>query len=154
MPRTFGQALVDGDENSTQLVMRSVKNTERACCKHGAQPDAQLASTVKGYSCPFGLVMRSAADEIRVDHPLRWFAVLFRWYCATIVSQVFKNPTSQAVVDIEAEHPGDFSKIAHLVRGDNYRQSFQETGDPDSSIWSAGVCMGEWVAIAYTPSRE
>ena len=37
---------------------------------------------------------------------------------------------------------GDFSKIAHLVKGDNYRKSFHETGDPDSSVWSAGVCMG------------
>ena len=52
------QALVDGDENSTQLVMRSLRNTER----------------------------------------------------------VYKNETSDAVVKIEAETPGDISKIIHLVR--------------------------------------
>lgn len=54
------QALVDGDENSTQLVMRTLKNTER----------------------------------------------------------VYKNRTSDEVLRIEAEHPGEIEKIIHLVRGD------------------------------------
>jgi len=78
------QALVDGDENQTELVMRSLKNTER----------------------------------------------------------VFKNKTSALVRATEAEHPGDISKIIHLVRGENYRESFQETGDVESSVWSAGTVMG------------
>ena len=30
----------------------------------------------------------------------------------------------------------------HLVKGDNYKASFQETGDPSSSVWSAGTVMG------------
>ena len=46
------------------------------------------------------------------------------------------------VAEIEKQHPGDFKKIAHLVKGDNYRKSFQETGDADSSVWSAGIVMG------------
>ena len=54
------QALVDGDENSTQLVMRTLKNTER----------------------------------------------------------VYKNRTSDEVLRIEAEHPGQIEKIIHLVKGD------------------------------------
>jgi NAD(P)H-dependent flavin oxidoreductase YrpB (nitropropane dioxygenase family) len=54
------QALVDGDENSTQLVMRTLRNTER----------------------------------------------------------VYKNRTSDEVLRIEAEHPGEIDKIIHLVRGD------------------------------------
>ncbi|KAK3279568.1 hypothetical protein CYMTET_12552 [Cymbomonas tetramitiformis] len=78
------QALVDGDENSTTLVMRSVKNTER----------------------------------------------------------VFKNKVAAEVQAIEKEKPGDFMAIRHLVRGDNYRKSFQETGDAHSSVWSAGTVMG------------
>ena len=78
------QALVDADENSTQLVMRSLRNTER----------------------------------------------------------VYKNKTSDEVLRIEAEHPGQIDKIYHLVKGDNYRKSFQETGDAESSVWSAGVVMG------------
>jgi NAD(P)H-dependent flavin oxidoreductase YrpB (nitropropane dioxygenase family) len=28
------------------------------------------------------------------------------------------------------------------VSGENYRQSFQETGDPETSVWSAGQVMG------------
>ena len=45
------------------------------------------------------------------------------------------------VAAIEAEHPGDFSKIHHLVKGDNYRKSFHETGDIESSVWSCGPVM-------------
>ena len=52
------QALVDGDETSTALVMRSVKNTER----------------------------------------------------------VYRNKTSDEVLRIEAEDPGNFAAIAHLVK--------------------------------------
>ena len=78
------QALVDGDEHSTALVMRSHRNTER----------------------------------------------------------VFKNDAAMKVLEIEKEHPGEFDKIHHLVRGDNYRKSFQETGNTEDSVWSAGTCMG------------
>ena len=78
------QALVDGDEHSTTLVMRSHRNTER----------------------------------------------------------VYKNDAAMKVLEIEKEHPGEFDKIHHLVRGDNYRKSFQETGNTEDSIWSAGTCMG------------
>lgn len=87
------QALVDGDENSTELVMRSLQNTER----------------------------------------------------------VYKNQTSAQVLAIEKEHPGKIDKIYHLVKGDNYRASFQETGDTESSVWSAGTVMG---LIDDVPSCE
>merc|ERR1711879_713855 len=56
--------------------------------------------------------------------------------------RVFKNPIVQQVRDIEAKNPGDFSAIAHLVKGDNYRVSFQETGDPSTSCWSCGQSIG------------
>jgi nitronate monooxygenase len=78
------QALVDGDEHSTTLVMRSVRNTER----------------------------------------------------------VFKNTTALKVLELERQHPGEFDKIHHLVKGDNYRKVFQETGNIDEGIWSAGTCIG------------
>jgi len=77
-------ALVAGDENSTELVLRSLSNTER----------------------------------------------------------VYKNAASVEVRRIEAEFPGDISKIYHLVKGDNYRKSFQETGDTANSVWSCGPVMG------------
>ncbi len=56
--------------------------------------------------------------------------------------RVFKNDQALKVRAIEAEHPGDFSKIWPYVRGELYRQSFQETGDPDSSVWSCGQSIG------------
>ena len=45
-------------------------------------------------------------------------------------------------MEIEKEFPGDFSKIHHLVKGDNYRKVFQETGNVDDGVWSAGPVMG------------
>ena len=74
------QAMVEAGTGATELVMRSVRNTER----------------------------------------------------------VFKNKTSGQVRALEAQFPGDFSKIHSLVKGENYRKSFQETGDVDSSVWSCG----------------
>jgi nitronate monooxygenase len=56
--------------------------------------------------------------------------------------RVFKNKTAMEVREIEANHPGDFSKIAHLVAGANYRVSFQETGDASTSVWSCGQSIG------------
>eukprot|EP00092_Neocalanus_flemingeri_P036144 GFUD01039355.1.p1 GENE.GFUD01039355.1~~GFUD01039355.1.p1 ORF type:complete len:434 (-),score=155.04 GFUD01039355.1:118-1419(-) len=78
------QALVDGDEHSTTLLMRSMRNTER----------------------------------------------------------VYKNQAALKVLEIEKEHPGDFSKIGHIMKGDNYRRAFQETGDVEEGVWSAGTVMG------------
>ena len=56
--------------------------------------------------------------------------------------RVFKNDVAKEVQAIEREKPGDFAAIRHLVSGENYRKSFQESGDPKSSVWSAGVVMG------------
>eukprot|EP00415_Alexandrium_ostenfeldii_P002442 UN2442 len=56
--------------------------------------------------------------------------------------RVYKNPTSLKVREIEEKNPGDFSAIGHLVKGENYRVSFQETGDADSSVWSCGQSIG------------
>eukprot|EP01134_Creolimax_fragrantissima_P002365 CFRG2365T1 len=77
------KALVEGGVNSTTLVMRSLRNTER----------------------------------------------------------VYKNKTVEEVQRIEGEYPGDISKIMHLVKGDNYKKSFLETGDTQSSVWSCGAVM-------------
>jgi NAD(P)H-dependent flavin oxidoreductase YrpB (nitropropane dioxygenase family) len=78
------QALVDADEHSTTLIMRTMKNTER----------------------------------------------------------VYKNKAAIDVLQIEKENPGDFSKIGHLMKGENYRKTFQETGDIEDGVWSAGTVMG------------
>mmetsp|Transcript_5798 Transcript_5798/g.6999 ORF Transcript_5798/g.6999 Transcript_5798/m.6999 type:complete len:329 (-) Transcript_5798:156-1142(-) len=78
------QAIVDADENSTALVMRTMRNTER----------------------------------------------------------VYKNKAVEKVMEIEKEYPGEFDRIKHLITGQNYRKVFQETGDVDEGVWSAGVVMG------------
>jgi len=56
--------------------------------------------------------------------------------------RVYKNAMALQVRDIEKEHPGQFDKIKHLVSGENYRKSFQETGNPDDSVWSCGQSIG------------
>merc|ERR1712061_736971 len=52
--------------------------------------------------------------------------------------RVFKNETAAKVREIEEKNPGDFSAIGHLVKGELYRVSFQQTGDEASSVWSCG----------------
>mmetsp|Transcript_19392 Transcript_19392/g.31922 ORF Transcript_19392/g.31922 Transcript_19392/m.31922 type:complete len:330 (-) Transcript_19392:1749-2738(-) len=78
------RALVDGDEHSTALIMRTMRNTER----------------------------------------------------------VYKNRAVEELMEIEANYPGDFEKIKHLVSGRVYAKVFQETGNIDEGVWSAGVVMG------------
>jgi NADH:quinone reductase (non-electrogenic) len=56
--------------------------------------------------------------------------------------RVYKNGVAKEVQDIERVNPGKIDAIRHLVSGENYRKSFQESGDPESSVWSCGVVMG------------
>lgn len=56
--------------------------------------------------------------------------------------RVYKNETAKKVQEIEAKSPGDFDQIYPYVKGENYRKSFQETGDATSSIWSCGQSIG------------
>ena len=56
--------------------------------------------------------------------------------------RVFKNKTSLLVNEIEAKNPGDFSAFGQYMKGANYKASFQETGDTESSVWSCGLSMG------------
>jgi len=78
------KALVDGDERSTTLIMRTVKNTER----------------------------------------------------------VYKNEYALKALEAENKAPGDFNVIAPFVKGMLYKKSFQETGNIEDSVWSAGQVMG------------
>ena len=55
--------------------------------------------------------------------------------------RVFKNKTAETVRAIEKKKPGDIAAIYQYVRGENYRKSFQETGDTESSVWSCGQSM-------------
>merc|ERR1719204_2241600 len=55
--------------------------------------------------------------------------------------RVFKNDVAMKVRAIEKEKPNNIMAIRKYVRGENYRQSFQETGDAKSSVWSCGLSM-------------
>merc|ERR1712048_15861 len=55
--------------------------------------------------------------------------------------RVYKNKTAETVRAIEKEKPGNIGAIYKYVRGENYRKSFQETGDTESSVWSCGQSM-------------
>jgi NADH:quinone reductase (non-electrogenic) len=55
--------------------------------------------------------------------------------------RVYKNSVALRVQELEKEYPGEFSRIHEYVKGENYRKSFQETGDTESSVWSCGTAM-------------
>lgn len=59
---------------------------------------------------------------------------------------MYKNAASKEVVELEKQFPGDFSKIAHLMKGELYRQSFHETGDTD-------VCVYHVIRVVYCSDR-
>lgn len=73
------------------------------------------------------------ADERSTTHVLR---------SLKNTERVFKNPIVTQVQKIEKEFPGDITKIYHLIRGDNYKKSFQVTGNPQDSVWSCGQSLG------------
>jgi len=52
--------------------------------------------------------------------------------------RVYKNKVAMEVAAIEKKQPGDIKAILPYVLGEEYRKSFQETGDTQSSIWSCG----------------
>ena len=56
--------------------------------------------------------------------------------------RVFRNETAVKVAEIEAENPGDFNAFGKYMKGANYKKSFQETGDTQSSVWSCGLSIG------------
>eukprot|EP00658_Telonema_sp_P-2_P007589 TRINITY_DN12835_c0_g6_i5.p1 TRINITY_DN12835_c0_g6~~TRINITY_DN12835_c0_g6_i5.p1 ORF type:complete len:331 (-),score=94.24 TRINITY_DN12835_c0_g6_i5:340-1332(-) len=56
--------------------------------------------------------------------------------------RVFRNPCAIEVAETEAEFPGEFDKIGHLVKGLKYRESFQHTGNTQDSVWSCGQSIG------------
>ena len=115
-------------------------------CATGSQLAAALAMGAEGINmgtafmatneCPIHDNIKKAiidASETDTTH-------IFRTVNNT--ERVFKNDQARKVRAIEAEHPGDFSKLYEHVRGELYRQSFQETGDVNSSVWSCGQSIG------------
>ena len=61
--------------------------------------------------------------------------------------RVYKNKTAETVRAIEKEKPGNIAAIYKYVRGENYRKSFQETGDTESSVWSCGMLGDTYICV-------
>lgn len=124
-------------------------------CANGKQLAAAIAMGAEGINCGTRFMATQEApihDNIKqalVNADERDTTHIFRTVGNT--ERVFKNSQAAKVKAIEAEHPGEFSKIHHLVKGELYRQSFQETGDIDNSVWSCGQSIG---LIDSVPSCE
>jgi len=124
-------------------------------CATGSQLAAALCMGAEGMNMGTAFMATKEApihDNIKkalVDTDERGTTHVFRTLSNT--ERVFKNPTAEKVKEIEAEFPGEFDKIHHLVQGENYRKSFQETGDINSSVWSCGQSIG---LIEDIPSCE
>ena len=80
-----------------------------------------------------GVIAVEDSDERSTTHVMR---------SVRNTERVYKNAQAKKVQETEAKHPGDFSKIHPYVKGELYRQSFQETGDTQSSVWSCGQSIG------------
>lgn len=115
-------------------------------CANGAQLAAALAFGASGMNMGTRFMATAEApilDPIKqalVKADERDTTLIFRTHNNT--ERVFKNETAMKVREIEAQHPGDFKKILPLVKGDNYKKSFQESGDAQSSCWSCGQSIG------------
>jgi len=115
-------------------------------CANGKQLAAALAMGAEGMNCGTAFMACVEAPihpnikQAIVDADERSTTHIFRSMGNT--ERVFKNEQAKKVRAIEQEHPGDFNKIWPYVKGELYRQSFQESGDPESSVWSCGQSIG------------
>lgn len=73
------------------------------------------------------------ADERSTTHVLR---------SLKNTERVFKNPIVRKVQELEKQFPGDISAVYPLIKGDNYKHSFQVTGNAQDSVWSCGQSIG------------
>ena len=123
---------MDGNERSTTHVFRSLKNTERVYKVRGAACGCAKRAEVLA-ARPCSPLPRTRAARIALTLQLCPFFAR---------SSRFQNATALKVQEAEAAAPGDFSAIRPYVSGSMYADSFQKTGDTQSSVWSAGVVMG------------
>jgi nitronate monooxygenase len=115
-------------------------------CANGRQLAAALAMGAQGMNMgtrwmatkECGIVDKM--KQVLVDADERQTTLVMRSVGNT--ERVFKNSTSEKVREIEAESPGDFELIRPYVAGLAYKESFYETGDETSSIWSCGQSIG------------
>jgi len=114
-------------------------------CATGSQLVAALAMGAEGMNMGTRFI---ATKEAPVHENIKQSIVNASENDTTLVmrslrntERVFKTPSAMKVREIEAAKPGKIMAIRHLVTGENYRKSFQETGNPDS-VWSCGQSIG------------
>jgi len=114
-------------------------------CANGQQLAAALALGAEGMNMGTRFMATVEAPlHIKIKEALRDGDERSTTHVMTTLrntERVYKNKTSETVRAIEKEKPGDIAAIYKYVRGENYRKSFQETGDTESSVWSCGQSM-------------
>ena len=116
----------------------------------GCGDGSQLAAAIAMGACGVNMGTRfMATKEAPIHDNIKQAMVKADERSTTLVlrslkntERVFKNETSMKVRDLEAKNPGEISVIYPFIKGDNYRKSFQETGDVNSSVWSCGQVLG------------
>ena len=66
--------------------------------------------------------------------------------------RVFNNAEARKARAAEEARPGDFSVVREFIAGSKYKVSFQQSGNPDDSVWSCGQVMG--LSARRTRSRR
>jgi len=99
----------------------------------GVNMGTRFMATVE---CPIKEEVKQAlvkGDELSTTH-------IFRTLKNT--ERVYKNKTALKVRELEKEKPGNFDVVRPYVSGKHYYDTFYETGDLTSSVWSCGIVMG------------
>ena len=103
----------------------------------GSQLAAALALGAEGVNCGTRFM---ATTEAPIHDGIKRALVKGDERSTTLVMQsvgnterVYRNAVAEEVKAIEKRTPGKIEAIRHLVSGENYRRSFQETGDPNTS---------------------
>lgn len=139
--------------------MKLIDGNEIQKTKGGCATGSQLAAALALGACGINMGTRFMATKEAPIHVNVKRALVEGTIESTRVimktmrnaERVFDNEDARKVSEIEDKHPGDFSKIAHLMKGEEYRKVFHETGEVNKGVWSAGVCMA---LIDDVPSCE
>lgn len=113
---------------------------------HGSQLAAALAFGASGVELGTAFM---ATQECTVKQGIKDAIVQANEHSTTLllrnvhnVGRFYKNALAKEVTKIETEHPGDFSKIAHLMTGRRNFEALHENGDPEHGAWTCGVSAG------------
>eukprot|EP00755_Sulcionema_specki_P015000 Sspe_Gene.9497::Locus_3192_Transcript_2_2_Confidence_0.667_Length_1185::g.9497::m.9497/K00459/ncd2, npd; nitronate monooxygenase len=115
----------------------------------GCADGSQLVAALAMGACGLNMGTRFMATEEAPIHPNIKQALIKGDERSTThvlrtlrnTERVYKNKTVLKVQELERKHPGEIEPIYPYLKGDNYRKSFHETGDTESSVWSCGQSM-------------